>query len=127
MLDVEIEHPVVAPTIDVPIAIQASVKAVLVNPLTMALWGLIVAGSLAIGFLLVFAGLRSWCPFSPIQPGISTARSWNRRRAGETLPGRWDIGTAPEIATQAHGKGITQMWMTSATPPLRLANQGHAL
>jgi len=36
---------------------QASVKAVLVNPFTMALWGLIVAASLAIGFLLMFAGL----------------------------------------------------------------------
>ena len=43
-LDVGIEHPVIAPTIDVPIAIQTSVKAVLVNPFTMALWGLIVAG-----------------------------------------------------------------------------------
>jgi len=27
----------------------------------------------------------------------------------------------------AHDKRITQMWMTSATPPLRLANQGQAL
>ena len=35
--DVGIEHPVVAPTIDVPIAIQTSVKAVLMNPFTMAL------------------------------------------------------------------------------------------
>jgi len=61
-IDVEIEHPVVAPTIDVPIAIQTSIKAVLVNPLTMALWGLIVAGSLAIGFLLVFAGLAVVVP-----------------------------------------------------------------
>ena len=51
-IDVEIEHPVVAPTIDVPIAIQTSIKAVLVNPFTMALWGLIVAASLAIGFLV---------------------------------------------------------------------------
>jgi hypothetical protein len=46
-------------TIDVPIAIQTSIKAVLVNPFTMALWGLIV---------------------------------------------------------EAHGKGITQMWMTSRRP-----------
>jgi uncharacterized membrane protein len=43
-------------------SIQASVKAVLVNPLTMALWGLIVAGSLAIGFLLMFAGLAVVVP-----------------------------------------------------------------
>jgi len=61
-IDVEIEHPVVAPTIDVPIAIQTSIKTVLVNPFTMALWGLIVAGSLAIGFLLVFAGLAVVVP-----------------------------------------------------------------
>ena len=60
--DVGIEHPVVAPTIDVPIAIQTSVKAVLMNPFTMALWGLIVAGSLAVGFLLVFAGLAVVVP-----------------------------------------------------------------
>jgi len=53
---------VVAPTIDVPIAIQTSIKAVLVNPFTMALWGLIVAGSLAIGFLLMFAGLAVVVP-----------------------------------------------------------------
>ena len=61
-IDDEIEHPVVAPTIDVPIAIQTSIKAVVVNPFTMALWGLIVAGSLAIGFLLVFAGLAVVVP-----------------------------------------------------------------
>ena len=61
-IDVEIEHPVVAPTIDVPIAIQTSIKTVLVNPFTMALWGLIVAGSLAIGFLLMFAGLAVVVP-----------------------------------------------------------------
>jgi hypothetical protein len=34
----------------------------LVNPFTMALWGLIVAGSLAIGFLLFFAGLAVVVP-----------------------------------------------------------------
>ncbi len=61
-IDVEIEQPVVAPTIDVPIAIQTSIKAVLVNPFTMALWGLIVAWSLAIGFLLMFAGLAVVVP-----------------------------------------------------------------
>src|SRR5208283_3294179 len=61
-LDVGIEHPVVPPTIDVPIAIQTSIKTVLVNPFTMALWGLIVAGSLAIGFLSAFAGLAVVVP-----------------------------------------------------------------
>jgi uncharacterized membrane protein len=52
-------------------SVQTSVKAVL----AMAPWGLIVAGSLAIGFLLLFAVLPSWCPFSPIRPGIFTAGS----------------------------------------------------
>lgn len=48
--------------VDVGIAVQTSVKAVLMNPITMALWGLIVAVSLAVGFLLVFAGLAVVVP-----------------------------------------------------------------
>ncbi|HUB64904.1 MAG TPA: DUF2189 domain-containing protein [Methylocella sp.] len=48
--------------VDVPIAILTSIKAVLMNPFVMALWGLIVAASLAIGFLLVFAGLAVVVP-----------------------------------------------------------------
>jgi len=48
--------------VDVPTAILTSVKAVLVNPITLALWGLIVAASLAVGFLLVFAGLAVVVP-----------------------------------------------------------------
>ena len=48
--------------VDVGIAVQTSVKAVLMNPITMALWGMIVAASLAIGFLLVFAGLAVVVP-----------------------------------------------------------------
>jgi uncharacterized membrane protein len=38
-------------------AIQTSIEAVMANPLTMALWGLVVAASLVIGFLLSFVGL----------------------------------------------------------------------
>jgi uncharacterized membrane protein len=48
--------------VNVPTAIQTSVKAVLMNPFTMALWGLIVAVSLAFGFLLLFAGLAVAVP-----------------------------------------------------------------
>lgn len=48
--------------VDVPIAIQTSVKAVVLNPLTMALWGVIVAVSLAAGILLLFAGLAVVVP-----------------------------------------------------------------
>jgi uncharacterized membrane protein len=39
--------------VDVPIAIRTSVRAVLVNPFTMALWGLIVVAFLAIGLATV--------------------------------------------------------------------------
>ena len=38
-------------------AVHTSVRAVLENPVTMALWGLIIAASLTIGFLLLFVGL----------------------------------------------------------------------
>ena len=48
--------------VDVPVAIQTSVRAVLINPFTMALWGLIVASILAIGFLLLFVGLAVTVP-----------------------------------------------------------------
>jgi len=46
----------------VPMAVQTSVRAVLANPFTMALWGLIVASILAIGFLLLFVGLAVAVP-----------------------------------------------------------------
>jgi len=48
--------------VEAPVAVQTSVKAVLSNPLTMALWGLIVAAMLAAGFLLLFAGLAVVVP-----------------------------------------------------------------
>ena len=44
------------------VALQTSVKAVLVNPLTMAAWGLIVGASLAIGSLPFFIGLAVVMP-----------------------------------------------------------------
>ncbi len=43
-------------------AVRTSVKAVLVNPYTMAVWGLIVAAFLAIGSLLLFVGLAVAVP-----------------------------------------------------------------
>ena len=48
--------------VDVPVAILTSVRAVLTNPFTMALWGLIVAAILAVGFLLLFVGLAVAVP-----------------------------------------------------------------
>jgi len=46
----------------VAVAVRTSVKAVLVSPLTMALWGLIVAVSLVLGFLFAFLGLAFMLP-----------------------------------------------------------------
>jgi uncharacterized membrane protein len=48
--------------VGVAVAVHTSVRAVLVNPLTMALWGLIVAASLMIGFLFAFVGLAFVVP-----------------------------------------------------------------
>jgi uncharacterized membrane protein len=48
--------------VGVLVAVQTSIRAVLANPFTMALWGLIVAASLAIGFLLLFVGLAIIIP-----------------------------------------------------------------
>jgi uncharacterized membrane protein len=44
------------------VAVHTSVRAVLANPLTMALWGLIVAVCLMLGFLLAFVGLTFVLP-----------------------------------------------------------------
>ncbi len=44
------------------VAVRTSVRAVLANPLTIALWGLIVAISLVIGFLFAFIGLAFMLP-----------------------------------------------------------------
>jgi uncharacterized membrane protein len=43
-------------------AVHTSIKAVLVNPLTMALWGFIVGVSLVLGFLFAFVGLALMLP-----------------------------------------------------------------
>lgn len=43
-------------------AVQTSVRAVLMNPITRAVWGLIVAVLLATGYLLVFVGLAAAVP-----------------------------------------------------------------
>jgi uncharacterized membrane protein len=48
--------------VGVAVAVHTSVRAVLANPLTMALWGLIIAASLVIGFLFAFVGLAFVVP-----------------------------------------------------------------
>ena len=46
----------------VAVAVRTSIKTVLANPLTMTLWGLIVAASLVLGFLFAFLGLAFMLP-----------------------------------------------------------------
>src|ERR1700730_15382797 len=48
--------------VGVAVAVHTSVRAVLVNPLTMALWGFSVAASMVIGFLFAFVGLAFVVP-----------------------------------------------------------------
>ncbi|QBR72284.1 hypothetical protein CU048_14485 [Beijerinckiaceae bacterium] len=48
--------------VGVAVAVLTSIRAVLLNPSTMALWGLIVAVSLTIGFLLLLIGLAFVVP-----------------------------------------------------------------
>ena len=60
--------------VGVAVAVHTSVRAVLANPLTMALWGLIVSASLVIGFLIAFIGLAFVVP-------ILAHASWHLYRA----------------------------------------------
>lgn len=48
--------------VGLPTAIQTSIKAVMANPRTMAIWGLIVAASLLIGSIPLFVGLAVVMP-----------------------------------------------------------------
>jgi uncharacterized membrane protein len=65
-------------------AAATSVKAVLRNPLTMALWGLIVAATLLIGSLPVFVGLAVAIPVL----GHSTWHLYRKVVVAEDLPAR---------------------------------------
>jgi uncharacterized membrane protein len=44
------------------VAVQTSVRAVLANPLTMAIWGIVLAAGLALGFACLFVGLAVTLP-----------------------------------------------------------------
>ena len=48
--------------VGVAVAVQTSVRAVLTNPVEMALWGLIVVGLLALGFVTLLVGLAIVVP-----------------------------------------------------------------
>jgi uncharacterized membrane protein len=62
-------------------AVQTSVRAVVENPFTMALWGLIIAVSLAAGFLILLVGLAVAVP-------VLAHASWHlyRRVVGPSAP-----------------------------------------
>jgi hypothetical protein len=71
--------------VGVAAAVHTSVSAVLVNPLTMALWGLLVAASLVTGFLFAFvarvrvAGPRT-CELASLPQGRAVNSFRSRRK-----------------------------------------------
>ena len=78
--------------VGVAAAMFTSVRVVLRNPVTMALWGLIVAGALVLGFLLLFVGL------AVVLPVLGHATWHLYRRAIEPDP-------SPRPAIEAKPKG----------------------
>src|SRR3954469_3746014 len=85
------------------IAVQTSIRAVLMNPMTMALWGLIVAGLLALGFATLLIGL------AVIVPVLGHA-TWHLYRCVVER----DSSSVPAV-----GKAGSDYVMTNATPPRR--------
>ena len=85
------------------IAVQTSIRAVLTNPMPMALWGLIVAGLLALGFATLMVGLAI------IVPVLGHA-TWHLYRCVVER----DSSSAP-----AMGKAGADSVMTNAAPPRR--------
>src|SRR6185369_13736964 len=85
------------------IAVQTSIRAVLTNPVPMALWGLIVAGLLALGFATLLVGLAI------IVPVLGHATWHLYRRVVER-----DSSSAPAVS-----KAGSNSVMTNATPPRR--------
>src|SRR3954462_1579695 len=89
--------------VGVAIAVQTSVRAVLTNPVPMALWGLIVAGLLALGFATLLIGLAI------IVPVLGHA-TWHLYRCVVER----DSSSVPAV-----GKAGSDSVMTHATPPRR--------
>jgi uncharacterized membrane protein len=85
------------------IAVQTSIRAVITNPVTMALWGLIVAGLLALGFAMLIVGLAI------IVPVLGHA-TWHLYRC---VVGR-DSSSAPAV-----GKAGSDSVRMNAPPPRR--------
>src|SRR3954471_4293210 len=89
--------------VGVAVAVQTSIRAVLTNPVTMALWGLIVAGLLALGFATLLVGLAI------IVPVLGHA-TWHLYRCVVER----DSSSVPAV-----GKAGSDYVMTNATPPRR--------
>jgi uncharacterized membrane protein len=85
------------------IAVQTSIRAVITNPVTMALWGLIVAGLLALGFAMLIVGLAI------IVPVLGHA-TWHLYRC---VVGR-DSSSAPAV-----GQAGSDSVKMNAPPPRR--------
>jgi uncharacterized membrane protein len=85
------------------IAVQTSIRAVITNPVTMALWGLIVAGLLALGFATLLVGLAM------IVPVLGHA-TWHLYRGVVER----DSSSAPTV-----GQAGSDYVMKNATPPRR--------
>lgn len=94
-------------------AVATSVKAVLANPLTMALWGLIVAGALLIGSLPFFIGL------AVVVPVLGHA-TWHlyRRLVAPDLPLREIRPERPELPHYAADFPVVMFTAWRRQPPV---------
>jgi uncharacterized membrane protein len=93
--------------VGVSVAIATSAKAILKNPLTMMLWGLIVAGGLAIGSLPLFFGL------AVVMPVLGHA-TWHLYRR-VVLP---DGSPRPEFRPRAKGQRYAADFPSSLFAPI---------
>ena len=93
--------------VGVPVAIATSVKAILKNPLTMLLWGLIVAVALAVGSLPLFFGLAVVMPIH----GHATWHLYRRVVAP-------DAGPRPEFHPRARGRRYAADFPSSLFAPI---------
>jgi uncharacterized membrane protein len=92
--------------VGVPVAIATSVKAILRNPFTMALWGLIVAAALLLGSLPLFFGL------AVVMPVLGHATWHLYRRVVEP-----DNGPRPEYHPQPKGRRYAADFPSSLFAP----------
>ena len=93
--------------VGVPVAIATSVRAILRNPVTMALWGLIVALGLAIGSLPLFFGL------AVVMPVLGHATWHLYRRVVEP-----DSSPRPEYHPQPKGRRYAADFPSSLFAPI---------